>query len=93
MGSVFNGDQDLTIPTFKRRMIELGFSLADFPDEVRVRDSIMCDIFVLLNSITNPNPNPNSNSNPKELIVLDGDGNGTISPQEFLDFFKLGMRA
>lgn len=49
----------LTKASFKRRLMDIGFNLADFPDE--------------------------------DLIVLDADNSGTISPQEFLAFFKEGL--
>ncbi len=49
----------LTYPEFKRRLMDLKFSLTDIPDE--------------------------------DLLVLDSDNSGTISPEEFLAFFQLGV--
>lgn len=44
---------------FKRRMMEVGFMLTDFPDD--------------------------------DLVVLDKDNDGTISPQEFMSFYEEGL--
>lgn len=55
-------DGEETEPTyaeFKRRLMDIGFSLTDLPDE--------------------------------DLLVLDKDNSGTISPEEFIEFFKLGL--
>ena len=49
----------LTYAEFKRRLMDLKFSLTDIPDE--------------------------------DLLVLDADNSGTISPEEFLAFFQLGV--
>lgn len=48
-----------TYAEFKRRLMDIGFSLTDLPDE--------------------------------DLLVLDKDNSGTISPEEFIEFFKLGL--
>ena len=53
------GDDGLKYLEFKRKMIDMGFSLVDLPDD--------------------------------DLRVLDIDGDGTISPNEFLTFIKEGM--
>jgi hypothetical protein len=53
------GDREPTYAEFKRRLMDIGFSLTDLPDE--------------------------------DLLVLDKDNNGSISPDEFLEFFKLGV--
>ena len=59
-GPVVDDTGGLTKAAFKRRLMDIGFNLADFPDD--------------------------------DLIVLDADNSGTISPQEFLDFFKQGCQ-
>jgi hypothetical protein len=33
ISSIFSGGNTLAVPTFKRRMVDLGFNLADFPDD------------------------------------------------------------
>lgn len=45
---------------FKRRMMEVGFMLTDFPDD--------------------------------DLVVLDKDNDGSVSPQEFIDFYQEGLK-
>ncbi|RYH31540.1 hypothetical protein EON65_02390, partial [archaeon] len=45
---------------FKRRMMEVGFMLTDFPDD--------------------------------DLVVLDKDNDGSISPQEFIEFYQEGLK-
>lgn len=65
--SIFASDRDVsgkdmkrsTYSQFKRRLMDIGFSLTDLPDE--------------------------------DLVVLDIDNSGSISPNEFLDFFELGL--
>jgi len=47
------------VDAFKRRMMDVGFSLSDYPDE--------------------------------DLLVLDLDNNGSISPSEFMQFVEEGM--
>lgn len=54
-----DGQEKLSRGSFKRRMMEAGFMLTDFPDD--------------------------------DLVVLDADNDGTIAPQEFLDFYKEGL--
>jgi Ca2+-binding EF-hand superfamily protein len=54
-----NSDLGLKFSEFKRRLMGLGFSLADLADD--------------------------------DLIVLDEDNSGTVSPDEFIDFVKDGL--
>eukprot|EP01040_Poterioochromonas_malhamensis_P005074 gene5074-5439_t len=59
--NIFKGaSEKLTLPQFKKSMMNLGFQLADFPDD--------------------------------DLVVLDIDNDGTISPQEFITFFEDGKK-
>jgi hypothetical protein len=53
-------EKSLTLSAFKRRMMDMGFMLTDFPDD--------------------------------DLVVIDVDNDGTISPQEFLKFFREGVK-
>ncbi|KAJ1413939.1 hypothetical protein B484DRAFT_401911, partial [Ochromonadaceae sp. CCMP2298] len=52
--------EKMSLSGFKRRMMDMGFMLTDFPDD--------------------------------DLVVLDDDNDGTISPQEFIHFFKEGLK-
>ena len=55
-----NGDMKrATYAAFKRRLMDVGFSLTDLPDE--------------------------------DLVVLDIDNSGSISPAEFIEFFEKGL--
>lgn len=55
-----NKEEELSRSVFKRRVMDLGFMLTDFPDD--------------------------------DLVVLDSNNDGTISANEFLDFYKEGLK-
>lgn len=57
---VIKSNRSLSRMDFKRRMIDIGFNLSDFPDD--------------------------------DLIVLDENNDGSISPQEFIKFFEDGVK-
>ena len=59
MQRMFRNDSSIPRTAFKRRLVEMGFSLADFPDD--------------------------------DFVVLDENNDGSISSQEFIQFFKEGV--
>jgi hypothetical protein len=60
MQRVFRNDKSIPRTAFKRRLVEMGFSLADFPDD--------------------------------DFVVLDENNDGSISAEEFIQFFKQGVK-
>lgn len=59
MNRMFRNDTSIPRTAFKRRLVEMGFSLADFPDD--------------------------------DFVVLDENNDGSISAEEFIQFFKEGV--